>query len=362
MPVASPVEARKPFGDRLHIYGLSDILSRSRTFGLLVAVSGGFVALMVSAALAGVLPPGGTFNDDNGNIHEGNIEAIAAVGVTKGCNPPTNDLYCPGSSVTRGQMAAFLTRALGLPATSTDFFTDDNDSVFEGDINRIAAAGVTKGCNPPDNDRFCPDNKVTRGMMAAFLVRAFGYTNDGGGDLFTDDNDSIFEGDIDRLGTAGVTKGCNPPANDRYCPRDAVRRDQMASFLSGALGLKPTVPLLPIVGLWEGIATPPTAWSEIGQVTFEFRADGTFSSTSTGEVPALYWGTRDPSPLQTYEFWGPSPGGGDIAVVFTGSGIVRWARVERVWTEGDQLGFEIWNDWGKRPPYGPVTYELTRVG
>ncbi|VAV92897.1 hypothetical protein MNBD_ACTINO02-2304 [hydrothermal vent metagenome] len=32
--------------------------------------------------------------------------------------------------------------------------------------------GITLGCNPPDNDRFCPDNVVTREQMAAFLQRA----------------------------------------------------------------------------------------------------------------------------------------------------------------------------------------------
>lgn len=71
--------------------------------------------------------------------------------------------------------------------------------------------------------------------MAAFLVRALGYTDDGG-DLFTDDNGLIFEADIDRLGTAGVTKGCNPPTNTMYCPDSFVTRGQMAAFLRRALG------------------------------------------------------------------------------------------------------------------------------
>jgi hypothetical protein len=134
-------------------------------------------------------------------------------------------------------MAAFLVRALGLTDDGGgDLFTDDDESIFEGDIDRMATAGITKGCNPPVNDRFCPDSKVTRGQMAAFLVRALGYADDGGGDLFTDDNGSVFEGDIDRLGTAGVTKGCNPPTNDRYCPDSAVTRGQMAAFLHRALG------------------------------------------------------------------------------------------------------------------------------
>ncbi len=70
-------------------------------------------------------------------------------------------------------MAALLVRALGLSAASSDFFIDDDGSIFEADINRIAAAGITLGCNPPANNLFCPDDLVTRGQMAAFLHRAF---------------------------------------------------------------------------------------------------------------------------------------------------------------------------------------------
>ena len=155
-------------------------------------------------------------------------------GITKGCG---NDRYCPDGSVTRGQMAAFLVRALGLVDDGGgDLFIDDDDSIFEGDIDRLAAAGITKGCNPPTNDRFCPDSKVTREQMAAFLVRAIGYVDDGGGNLFIDDDDSIFENDIDKLATAGVTRGCNPPVNDMYCPDSVVSRGQMAAFLHRALG------------------------------------------------------------------------------------------------------------------------------
>jgi hypothetical protein len=194
------------------------------------------------AAGAGALPPGGSFLDDDGNVHEGNIEAIAAVNITRGCNPPVNDRFCPGSSVRRGEMAAFLNRALSLPAATQDYFVDDEFSIFENDINRLAEAGITQGCNPPANDRYCPDSTVNRGAMAAFLVRGYGYGAGGGSNLFVDDDTSIFEDDIDRLGTAGVTLGCNPPANDRFCPTDPVRRDQMASFLARAEELPPMDP------------------------------------------------------------------------------------------------------------------------
>jgi S-layer homology domain len=41
------------------------------------------------------------------------IEALADSGITGGCNA-TPPLYCPGSPLTRGQMAVFLAKALGL--------------------------------------------------------------------------------------------------------------------------------------------------------------------------------------------------------------------------------------------------------
>jgi hypothetical protein len=41
------------------------------------------------------------------------IEALAAAGITGGCST-TPPQYCPDAPVTRGQMAVFLSRALGL--------------------------------------------------------------------------------------------------------------------------------------------------------------------------------------------------------------------------------------------------------
>ena len=202
----------------------------------------------LSAALAAPIPAGGRFFDDDGNVHEGGIEAIAAVGITLGCNPPYNTSYCPLEPVTRGQMAAFLVRALGLTDNGGgNNFIDDDGLIFEDHIARLAAAGITKGCNPPANDRFCPHAFVTRGQMAAFLVRALGLTDSGAGDFFVDDDGTVFEPSIDRLAVAGVTAGCNPPANDRYCPDSLVTRDQMATFLARALNLaRSAVPERPI--------------------------------------------------------------------------------------------------------------------
>jgi hypothetical protein len=183
----------------------------------------------------------GVFRDDDDNIHEANIEVIAALGITKGCNPPYNDDYCPDTDVTRGEMAAFLVRMFGLTDDGgKDWFTDDDGSVFEADINKLATARITLGCNPPANDEYCPDRYVTRGEMAAFLVRGLGLAGDFDVDIFVDDNISIFEPSINTLGAIGITKGCNPPANDRYCPFRNVRRDEMASFIARSVALVPS--------------------------------------------------------------------------------------------------------------------------
>lgn len=171
-----------------------------------------------------------------GEIFFDDVVWLAIHGVTRGCNPPDNTMFCPDDSVTRGQMAAFLVRALRYTAgAGADLFGDDNGSIFELDIDRLGTAGVTRGCNPPVNDRFCPGEFVTRGQMAAFLARAFNLVNLGQADLFIDDNGSIFEADIDKLGATGVSRGCNPPINDRFCPGDYVTREQMAAFIRRAL-------------------------------------------------------------------------------------------------------------------------------
>lgn len=44
-------------------------------------------------------------------------------------------------------------------------------------------------------------------------------------------NDNTFHGNIEWLQQADVTRGCNPPANTRYCPKDNVTREQMAAFM-----------------------------------------------------------------------------------------------------------------------------------
>jgi hypothetical protein len=57
-------------------------------------------------------PASATFNDvPTGHLFFRYVEALADSGITAGCG---NDNFCPDSPVTRGQMAVFLSKALGL--------------------------------------------------------------------------------------------------------------------------------------------------------------------------------------------------------------------------------------------------------
>jgi len=54
---------------------------------------------------------------------------------------------------------------------SHQFVDVPTSNVFHNDISWLADLGITKGCNPPANDQFCPNDPVTRAQMAAFLHR-----------------------------------------------------------------------------------------------------------------------------------------------------------------------------------------------
>ena len=66
-------------------------------------------------------------------------------------------------------VAVLAVQAIGL---ASDVFTDvDDANIFHDDIAWLAANGITLGCNPPANDEFCPKGYVTREQMAAMLHR-----------------------------------------------------------------------------------------------------------------------------------------------------------------------------------------------
>jgi hypothetical protein len=102
------------------------------------------------------------------------IEALFAEGITGGCGGAN---YCPQNTVRRDQMAPFLLRTLHGPSYQappcSGLFVDvPCPGLFTNWIEQLKAEGVTAGCGAPGF--YCPANPNTRGQMATFLVKALG--------------------------------------------------------------------------------------------------------------------------------------------------------------------------------------------
>ena len=171
------------------------------------------------------------------------IEAIYSAGITVGCG---SENYCPSEDVTRGQMAAFIIRALygeTFSYTQKPYFTDvpATDSFFKY-IQKLKDMNITTL-----SGAYFPSEGVTRDEMAAFLVRArqvkagqptesFTYTQT---PYFTDvlATDPYFtyvqnSKDNGITGVAGT-----------YDPNEIVPRDQMAAFIARAFLANNVLPI-----------------------------------------------------------------------------------------------------------------------
>lgn len=191
-----------------------------RTVSVAIAAIG--LGLASALVTMGPVQAAAPFTDIGASPFRTDIVWAFEQGITDGCSPTR---FCPTAKVERDQMASFLDRMFGFPATARDFYGDDEGNQHESAINRVAAAGVTSGC---DAGRYCPTAVVTREQMASFMVRAARLHAGAGLDFFHDDDDSSHEADIDRVAAAGITGGCGA---GRFCPASAVTREQMVAFL-----------------------------------------------------------------------------------------------------------------------------------
>ena len=154
--------------------------------------------------------------------------------ITAGCSidPP---LFCPQDSVTLGQMAVFFVRMViggGDFSFPPAAFFDDVPAThqFFKWVQKMRELGITQGCSPV---KFCPDEPVTRGNLAMFLVRA---RLGGAGDvdyperpLFNDvPSTHAFFRWIQQVKQLGMNVGCS---ETEFCPDELVTRGQMAMLL-----------------------------------------------------------------------------------------------------------------------------------
>lgn len=163
------------------------------------------------------------FWDSTATIHQSAIEALAFAGIVVGC---AYGQYCPEDHLTRAQTLALIDRMIQAPPATLDAFSDDNGHWAEAVINRLAPLGIVTGCAV---DLICPDDEVTRGQFAAFVTRAFDLPAPSE-DFFSDDEGSPFEMSINQIASLGITRGCGGDGST-YCPEDPLTRAQAATLL-----------------------------------------------------------------------------------------------------------------------------------
>lgn len=192
------------------------------------------------------------FTDIGQSIHHNSIRGLHALGLFYGCD---YRLACPTALLSRGEAAALISRVLRLPAAKRDHFQDDQGSTFEAVINRLGDAGIARGCNPPANTMYCPESTMTRAEFATMLTRALRLPSSSR-NAFSDDNGHWAENDINRFAAAGLTSGCG---NNRFCPDEPLPRDEAAAFFYRSLTLlQPlTQASAPPVTDWPPEGTPP---------------------------------------------------------------------------------------------------------
>jgi len=171
------------------------------------------------------------------------IKAVKDAGITKGCNPPQNDRFCPEDVVTRAQMAAFIIRAIeGEPTnySTNQYFSDVPSTHWAFKyIQRVKERNIAQGY--AGTNLYGPEDNVTREQMAKMLIMGLvsqGKTSEPPTDYCSTgapfDDVSVSSWScryIKKLKELGITQGCNPPQNNRYCPQNPVTRAQMATFI-----------------------------------------------------------------------------------------------------------------------------------
>ncbi len=185
----------------------------------------------------------GRFCDDDGSVHQANIEQIAAWEITLGCDADDAAKFCPSAQITRRQMAAFLYRAVTrIQTIEPPAGIEITDVPADAWYRTFAEWVVSTGAFVAPDGVFNPGGVVTRADMAVMMIASFPDINavDEPEGLFNDVAGAAPEvvRAVEGMYHTGVTRGCSvEPLN--YCPDQPVTRAQMASFFVRAVNYTP---------------------------------------------------------------------------------------------------------------------------
>lgn len=144
------------------IFGVNDFLSRGQMSAVLINGTGLSIAPPPTIATFADVPAT--------HLYSQAVEEIYRRGITSGCG--TSPMrFCPDAITTRGQIAVFIIRALGVtptPVSSTPYFADvPITHPFFSFIQKGYELGLLSSCGA---NLFCPDSSLARGEAARILM------------------------------------------------------------------------------------------------------------------------------------------------------------------------------------------------
>ncbi|MBB6446034.1 S-layer homology domain-containing protein [Bacillus benzoevorans] len=177
-------------------------------------------------------------NDDiTGIALEQPMRSLINQGIIQGFGPGQ---FHPSEKVTRGQFAAFISRALQLPPGTPKFKDVPASSGLADAINRVSNAGIVNGY---DDGTFRMHEPITREQMAAMIDNALVFSNAERKESMLTFADSYqinnaFRQAVGRVVNDKIVSGYkNSLGISMFKPKNEATRAEAAAFISGMLSV-----------------------------------------------------------------------------------------------------------------------------
>jgi hypothetical protein len=180
------------------------------------------------------------------------ITCLACDGVIGGYSDGT---FRPGNNVTRGQLSKIVANAAGFtePPVGQTYTDVEVGSTFYAYVQRLSARGIISGyecgtagepCDAQNRPYFRTNANATRGQISKIISNAAGYSQDPGGQIFTDvDVNSTFYAYVQRLSMRGIISGydcgtvgepCDTENRPYFRPSNNATRGQTSKLVGNA--------------------------------------------------------------------------------------------------------------------------------
>ncbi|WP_445479374.1 S-layer homology domain-containing protein [Lysinibacillus irui] len=187
-----------------------------------------FMLLIMLVGLVIWQPQSAYADELSGHMHESGLRYLIS---KEALLKYPNGSYRPNATVTRGEFATYIAKALDLDTKSAITFTDVPDTyLYAKEIKLAATAGIITGYT---DGTFKPDANISREHMAVMLIRAVDYLKipKGTSSITFKDNATIFKDfrqDVAIGAQLGLIKGSS---NGMFLPRDNATIGEASTFI-----------------------------------------------------------------------------------------------------------------------------------